>query len=523
MSAAVLVSLGVTLGACDLNTPVFSQIEADQFFQNEEEVLAALAPLYANLRTVYNVNDYHALSQVPTDETIIPTRGTDWGDGGNWLTLHFHEWTPTHPFVNIAWGTANTGIARANGLLSSLEGAMIPNAEATIAEVRVLRAFYYYILLDLFGRAPIIGDAEGEFVVDPNDLPPAEDRLTIFNFVETELLEARDALPDQSDVVGRVGKDVVDAMLASLYLNAEVWTGSVGAGGLQRGTPRWADAYERANNVIASGRYSLDPNWQANFTPDNEGNPEHIFVVQHLAVQGLGTNYPNRRLHYNSTEVGAWNGFSTIAETYNTFSEDDPRRDIMLIGQQVNLITGEEICERPGCEAGGPPLIFTTTFEKRTDRSQIDINDATESAGVRINKFPPDPAEVNGNHSNDFPIFRLAEMYLIRAEAGLKGNVPGSDPLGDVNTIRRRVGAPELASVDEAAILDERLFEFATEGKRRQDLIRASETLQKFQGGGNLFSRQWEFKENTDPFRVVFPIPQDQINANPALTQNAGY
>ena len=519
---ALLVVPALLLGACtDLSVDPYSQIPADEFFQTEEEVLAALAPLYANLRGLVSQDNWHGLSQVSTDETIVPTRGTDWGDGGNWLRLHRQSWDAGHPFINTAWVTASTGIARANGLLSNLQEADVPNKDAIQAEVRALRAFYYYILLDLFGRAPLIGDEEGEFLPDPNDPPAAASRAELFAFVEEELLAVRSQLEPQPAQNGRLGRDGVDAILANLYLNAPVFAGEVTAAGLQRGPTRYEEAFEYADGLIESGRYQLVDDWASIFAPNNDGNAEHIFAVQHRAEQGLGVSFPNRSLHYNSTNVGAWNGFSTLAETYSEFDDDDPRREeTFLIGPQNNLITGEPIFER-GTDP--PRLVFTPEFTSATNSAVENIEDAAEGAGIRINKFPPDPNEVSGNHGNDYPFFRLGEMYLIRAEAALNMGDAGQ-ALADVNALRERVDAPELTSVDAKAVLQERLYELFYEARRRQDLVRADPSISLGVGGtGNLFTRQWGFKNASEPYRVVFPIPQQQRDANPNLSQNAGY
>lgn len=511
------------LGGCnDLSVDPYSQIPADQFFRTEEEVLAALAPVYANLRNLETNNGYHGISQVMSDETIVPTRGTDWGDGGAWLQLHRQTWGSSHPFINDTWNVANTGIARANGVLANLETADVPGKEAVTAETRALRAYYYYVLLDLFGRAPIVGDEPGEFLPDANDPPPAATRAELFAFVESEFVAARAGLPPTQGQRGRMGQDTIDAILANMYLNAQVFSGEVTASGLQRGTARWQDAFAKADALIRSGRYTLVSDWASIFSPSNDNNQEHIFTIQHQAVAGLGVSFINRSLHYNSTNVGAWNGFSAIAETYNSFNPTDPRRRGFAVGPQVNLVTGAPINDRQNNR-----LNFTLTFDKRTNPAVQDVEDAIDYAGARFVKFPADPAEVGGNHGNDYPLFRLGEMYLIRAEAAFElGNT--AQALADINAIRARVGVAPRATITRETILLERLYEMNFEMRRRQDLIRANESTPSTdpstpRGSGNLFTRPWGFKTASEPFRVVLPIPQNQINANPNLTQNAGY
>ncbi len=527
---AALLAPALGLAACtDLSVDPFSSVTPENFYQTDTEVIAALSPVYSQLRAT--LWEYHNMSQVSSDETIVPTRGGDWFDGGDWLALHQHTWSPQHPNVNGAWNVSYAGIARANSLLSDLQTIDVPNKEGLIAEIRALRAFYYYTLLDFFGNVPIIGDEEGEFRVDPDNLPPTETRQTVYAFVTSELEAVRSDLP----VVGagnggRMSQGAVDAMLANTYLNAEVFNGSVTTAGVQRGTPEYQKAIDAATRVI-NGPYSLNQGidaWFNQFTPNNQANPEHIFVVQHLAEDGYGMSFPMRTFHYNSFAGGGWNGFATIAETYGTFSDDDPRRGIFAIGRAINYNTGQPICQRPGnynpdtgeCE-GGPPLVFTLDFPNGVTPAG---GGAGEGDGVRFNKFTVDDDQVNGNHGNDYPYFRLAEMYLIRAEANLRLGNQGA-ALADVNALRARLtgdtdddgddDAPaQLTSVSLDDILSERLFELTQEAKRRQDLIRF----------GVFTSRDWSFKSGSQPYRVLFPIPQTQIDASDGLLQqNPGY
>jgi hypothetical protein len=217
---------------------------------------------------------------------------------------------------------------------------------------------------------------------------------------------------------------------------------------------------------------------------------------------------PMRTLHYNSLSTGGggpWNGFATLAETYNAFDPADKRDVMWLVGQQYSFNTGQPITDRTG-----NPLIFTPEIKN--------IEQATEGEGVRFNKFPPLPDAPAGDaHPNDFPFFRLAEMYLIKAEAlNEQGNSAAA--LAQVNLVRARAFSPPkpLAGLSgaglRAAILNERLFEFAAEAKRRQDLIRHGR-----------FTEARRFKALREAYRVLFPIPATQIQSNSKLTQNAGY
>jgi hypothetical protein len=491
--------------ACtDLGEDPLSAITPERFYRNEGEVLAGLAAVYASLRG--GVWSYYNVSEVSSDEFIVPTRGSDWYDNGSWLELHRQTWAPASAAgldnINGAWVDAFTGIARANVLLAALENVTVPDQETIVGEIRTLRAFYYYTLMDLFGGVPIVTNTD----IIPR---PQNTRAEVFDFIETELLAAREVLPDvwPTTMHGRMTQGAVDAILANMYLNAEVFTGTVTAAGLQRGDARWQDAIDAADRLLDSPNYSLLTDWRSNFTADNDFSPEAILPVRYMAQDGIGFEMIYRGLHYNQTEPDAWNGFSTIAETYNAFDVDDQRMDIFLVGQQVDVNTGEEITDRAGA-----PLFYTPEIANETQ--------AKENEGVRVYKWPNDPNHSGQWHGNDYAYFRLAEMYLIRAEAMNELGGSLTEAVDLVNTLRARVFEPDepLVAADftqatfRDRILQERLFELTAESKRRQDLIRHDKYL-----------LPWSFKEQREPYRILFPIPQVQMDANPMLAQNPGY
>ena len=230
-----------------------------------DEPPTSLASVYAQLRGI--LWEYHNLSQVSSDESIVPTRGADWYDGGRWIRLHQHTWDPSSIDINGAWTVAYEGIGRANTFLAALDAlpdGTLPDAATRAAEARVLRAFYYFLLLDLYGGVPLVTEPE----VDPSNPPARSSRAETFDFVEQELQAARADLPaawDQPDDYGRVTQAVADALLARLYLNAEVFTGEVSVGGLQLGTPRWQDAIDACDRILASGVHALETDWFASF------------------------------------------------------------------------------------------------------------------------------------------------------------------------------------------------------------------------------------------------------------------
>ena len=502
--AALVASPALLFGACDgLDVDPFSQVEVQNFYRTPSEVQAAVAPVYGQLRgPLFN---YYNLSQVSTDENIVPTRGSDWGDGGRWLAIHRHGWDSNLSDLNGAWNDAFTGVARANKVLFDIQDLDIQDKELITAELKAMRAYFYYQILDLFGRAPLLGD--DLLQVDPNNPPAAASRAEVFEFIETDLLAARPLLAQTQDQAGgRMSQDIVDAILANMYINCEVFKGTLTAGGIQRGPACWQEAYDTANGLITSGRYQLASDYLSIFSVDNEDNPEHIFRVEHLAENGLGLTLPMRMTHYNQFSPSPWNGFATLAETYSQYDEDDPRREIYLTGQATNFETGEDVQDR-----NGQPLIFTADFPGG-------VSNTTEGGGYRLLKYEVDVNHVNGNHGNDFALFRLGEMYLIRAEAAFRLGQNGQ-ALADLNALRTERGYSEtLSSVSAEVILRERLYELAGEAKRRQDLVRIDDA-----GAVNPFIAAYFEKEQSEPFRTFYPIPQSQLDANPNLTQTPGY
>jgi hypothetical protein len=475
-------------------------------FKNEPEVLAGVASVYAQLRSM--MDDRFNLSEVSSDEVIVPTRGQDWYDNGRWLEIYKQTWTPNSGAalgdMNGAWNNLFSGVARANLMIDVITQAGGPTAEVTLAELRTLRAWYYYNLMDMFGGVPLVTSTKVEATARVS-------RDSVFRFIESELKAAASLLPASrpGSEAGRVTSGAANAILASLYLNAQVYTGDVTTTGLTKGAPRWQDAINAADAVINSGQYTLEPNWKKNFAPDNHDSKENIFYIANTDAQpGLGMNFPHRTLHYNQlvTDGGPWNGFATIAATYNAFDPADARRSMFLVGQQYSFDTNLPVKDR-----AGNPLVFTTTIGNETQ--------AAENEGARFNKFPPKPGVPNANSEpNNFPFFRLAEMYLIKAEA-LNELGQTAAAIDQVNIIRQRqftppqplsTGLSQAAARD--AIFNERLFELAAEGKRRSDMIRAG-----------TFVNARQFKTATEPYKMLFPIPQTQISSNPLLTQNPGY
>jgi len=535
LGAGVLLGLLVLpgQGCTNLDETPLSVISTGSFFSNEAEVKAGLAGVYAQLRSTAPEGAIYDANEVTTDEIVVPIRGQDWNDNGQWIDLHNQTWSPTSiataNFFNGAWNSAYTGVARATLFISALQNVTVPNKATYIAEGRALRAFYYYILMDQFGGVPIDTTTE----IDP---AARNTRRETFDFIERELIAARDGgLPDTWDAAnnGRFTKGAADAILANMYINAGVFTKDGAAGGIlanayntclgvlvAAGQDACAAAIAASDRILNSGNYQLADSFPKAFRYDNGSSKENIFVVKFIASDGVGIGVTMSSLHYcQYAPLTPWNGFSTLAETYGAFDPTDKRRNAILMGPQKDVLTGALVTVRVSgaCPAYTPAnaLVFTDTIHN--------ITSASESEGGRPYKWPVDPAHVAQNSGNDFAWFRLGEIYLIKAEALNEQAAGSAAALLLLNQLRARapgeaVNTP-LAAIDRPTILRERLFELFGEGKRRQDLIRFGGYTGRTDAASGLVGG----KGARPDYYVLMPIPQTQINANPLLAQNPGF
>ncbi|MCB0614010.1 MAG: RagB/SusD family nutrient uptake outer membrane protein [Phaeodactylibacter sp.] len=480
-----------------------------------------LYSIYGEFRNAGTANHggYYSLQEITSDEMVVGAKGEDWFDGGVLIQLHQHTYTPTHPYVSNAFVQTYNAISTVNDRLG--DGVLEPEETA---QARALRAYFYWRMLDLYGRVKI--------VTESNPDPPQASREEVFTFVESELLAAL-GIPEVSASMDLSGSLLADGgsayvmnrygalgLLARLYLNAEVYTG----------TPRWEKAEIAASYIIDSGVYQLcgegckvknlgkrpavdsDPEEQegyaAVFAPNNEGNPEHIFSVLYDEATGTGMNFSQMNLHYASQlswhlDQQPWNGYATLEEFYNSYEEEDARK-------QANFLVG------PQFDFSGSAIL---DYASDDDNIQLDytprINElapnSLREAGARPAKFS---FKLFGraDMDNDFPIVRLGEIYLTRAEAKARQSGNWSDAEPDVNVIRARAGvAAYNGNLTETEFLAERGREMFQETARRTDLIRFGR-----------YNEAWWEKPVSEPFRNVFPIPQ-LLWLGPDWTQNPGY
>ena len=247
---------------------LYDKVTGDKFGGTDLELSAAVGAAYSNLNGVGGNGNLFALNGVTTDEIVVPTRGPDWGDGGHWVRLKRHQWKADDPMPTGGWGFCYSGVSTCNRLIATLEGIKSPSAAKYIAELKVLRAMYYYWLLDWYGNVPLSIDFKN---VDP---PKNATQAQVYAFIESELttngaLLAKPASVPDVATYGRVNYYTAQAILAKLYLNAKTYTG----------TEQNAKALAAANIIINAGVYKLAPTYAENFIQNNQGAKETIWAV----------------------------------------------------------------------------------------------------------------------------------------------------------------------------------------------------------------------------------------------------
>lgn len=454
---------------------------------------------------------------ITTDEAIAPTRGPDWYDNGLWQALHAHTWNGDHEFVAGGFtGLLSTQFAASNVLQFN------PSAQEA-AEARFIRALSMYWVLDGYDQVPYRENLT-DYKIPPKTLKGTE----AADFIISELNAIIATLPDTGPAY-TANKNAAKALLMKVYLNKGVYA--------NRATPTFAAAdmnkvISLADEIINSNKYSLNSNFFDIFAPDNDvKSTESIYSFLNSASANRGGNMRGFAFmvsHYNMNPSG-WNGFSTLSDFYDKFQPADKRiggyyaypaglpnpaqktNVGFLIGQQYNLTTGAALNARNPATA---PLSFT----REVKINEPDPN-TLELTGIRVIKYPFDYASPGDQKNNDYVMFRLADVLLMKAEAILRGGAGtaagsyGSTPLDIVNALRTVRGATSLATLDLSVLLDERGREMYWECWRRNDLIRFGKFLQAWQ----------EKAADVGTKNLLFPIPSNQLAVNPNLVQNPGY
>lgn len=560
--------IGITLSlyafcftACNIDAEFHSQADPGTFYTSQEAVWQRFNRPFVHWRW-YKVNESRfMLQEFGTDEACLPTRGSDWYNGGVYQLFHHHEFSINSIAINNGWYGFSMGVALAYDALDDIDKYVDFDAlkfpagtkESMLAQQLALIADLYKDGLDFFGGVPIYRRGETEPKGRSTD-------VETFEFIDSLLTVAAPNLPKKTVLGekenGNLTQATAMALKAQLYFNAESYIRK----------PMYEEAAQICRDIIDGkyGTYELDEDWRNTFGFDNGTSKEMIWAIPSTTTGGNSDGgFFMRTQHYNAPIMlggidasDRHNGFCLVpslkpnGEKYDyklggpfgRFEDTDIRkqqyvylggkeyRGMFMMGKQVNPLTGAECLG--GREYTGEviTLVDQITYNKRLGTPEYPtVNDlpstigtGEENSGIRWMKVSPAPtyAERALLWQPSIPVIRLTEMYYILAECEMRaGNTAKAAEL--INTVRKRHfenGAdpnPVTATnLDKYRMLSEWQIEFLVESRRRTDLIRWNAYVTE---------DWWDHKATNNPNLRRFPISQTQMAANGLLEQNPGY
>lgn len=549
-------TLLATNSCTDLKEEVLDETSATGLSE-KQAADGIIAPVYALLPNIFQHTTYFALQEISTDEAILPYRGgTDWGDNGIYISMHQHNYFTTDPNLRNTWNLLLTAISRSVTAINELPSNNDPSAKTYLAEARGMRAFYNMMVFDLFGVVFVKEDLNAI-----STILRGEEAL---NYIISEFNAAEPNL-ETNVGPGRLTKNGVYGLLARLHLNAAVYRDRY-ATSFNFQASDMDKVIEYCDKIIASGQHQLSSDYFSIFNDDNNSNKEIVFAVDQRAE----LNGHNRMAYFSLSgdmfplpafpNANGTDGPAITPDFYQSwvaaYGAQDPSVDPrfykqnlsiysnpgdscvdaaafninrgILRGQQYGLIRKNGAFEK--CPDGKMKVgkLFNVTRSKPdlpvnfTEQVDFTVAGSNYSTGYRVEKYQFSKKSASGRNFGDADIIivRLADVYLMRAEAKLRKSNDAASALADVNTVRAsRISStppPALTSMSLDLLFRERGFEFYWEMLRRSDMVRFG----KYEG-------IWTEKTNTDPLKRIFPIPQTAIdgasNIPGYLVQNKGY
>ncbi|MBO9618269.1 MAG: RagB/SusD family nutrient uptake outer membrane protein [Niabella sp.] len=524
------------------------------FPQTDDQFQSVIGTVYTNLRGHYSLTYWFA-QELSSDEAILPAFGGNWYDGNKYQELHRHSWTKDNAWINSAWSDVASIIGLCNQTQYIFRKAPEGDSKNTaLAEIRTLRAYAYWEMLDMFGNVPL------DTLYPSPGIQAAASRKDVFNFVEAELKASLPYLKTAtgSATYGKVTKWMAYALLAKLYLNAQVYSG----------TSRWDDCIAACDAIISSTAttgFAIEPrsSYLQMFYPNNgPAMKEFIFAIPYDPATSNGYLFYSRydlnrnlgiKYKYSGSTPGNYN-FNQIIMNQTSGNglvnakPSGPRATLssFLNGyflKDANDIRNQQWLYGNQYWSDGSPLMVSTTkkgydqfyagsdgnaaityqlyldsiITLRQNPAQFDCgnDEIAWNMGARNIKFYPDAGSASRNQNNDAPVFRYSDILLMKAEAILRGGAAtqGQTALSLVNTVRsNRTTSAAWTSVSLDDLYAERCREFTWECWHRNDMIRFG----KYEGS-------YGFKTNADAYRQLFPIPTIALLSNSKLNQNPGY
>jgi starch-binding outer membrane protein, SusD/RagB family len=568
----------VMAGCTNLDEQVLDEVLGD----DASDPAGALAAAYDRLGdgTFTSIGGMFAMNEMASDIALLPTRGSDWGDGGKWRAMHEFTWAPDNAVLNDNWDRLTNGITRSLTAVYTINNSDAEQKTLLLAEAKGLLAFYMYHTIDVFGQTPYR---------DPLNLTAPVTFIPAGEAIDQLILDVEAILPDLANVNeqgthnGRFTKQAAYSLLASMYLNRAVYkdryasTFNFNETAVSGNGTDMDRVIYYTSQVIDSGLFSLESNYFKNFDIDNSGAPELVWAITqkidnvHNGSNDLAYNPMERNQKCSPANRGT-NASCITPEFYAMWegNHNDPRFHrhyqyadgtwFMNDGTDVSvpatsLVSGTQLPWfhfNRGLQEGqqyGPKLLSSATFEMVGDRikvsslvcekststpmnftPELNFDNPTQAVfaqnqinrGVRCFKFEFDTGSGNGASNVDIPLYRLGGLYTMRAEAYLrKGNAGAA--LADINILRTSrtreslyANAPGTALT--AIDMDILFREIALE--LYWEMWRRPQMV-RF--GKLEAALPGSAKPATQPFRRIFPIPQKVMDVTPGVTQNQGY
>ncbi|GAO45053.1 RagB/SusD family nutrient uptake outer membrane protein [Flavihumibacter petaseus] len=499
----VLGGMVTTVGCTKLDESLNGSIPQNEFKENAD-IPGLLKSCYTAMYGPFqDQTGIWCLQDMTSDDAIGPTRGGDWDDNGVWRVLHTQKWDAENQRIRDNF----SNLLQIVFLTTDIQNYNPPADVA--AQAYMLRAWVTYNVFDLYNKVPFrqVGS-------DLNLPPEILEGQAAIDQIQADIDKA---LPDLGDgPANKSNKWAAKAILMKLYLNRGAF--------LNRKAPTFDAAdmqkvISLADEIINSGKFALESDFYSSFIPKNtETSKEIIFANENTTTEAGNVRFHwHAGTHYNQNPSG-WNGFTTLANFYDKFEDQDQRKGKAYtgftdkVGMRVGFLVGQQYGKDNVAlvDRGGNPLVFTRDITPIVDGN-------VELPGIRVVKYVPDmKSDYSGDKDiaeNDYVFLRYSDVLLMKAEALLRtGNA--EDALDIVNEIRVKRGATALATLDLDKLLDERGRELYWESWRRNDLIRFGKFLDPF--GPTK-------PEKSDDKYLLFPIPNAAKAANPALEQNPGY
>lgn len=521
-----------------LKNTSYNQIVSGDFSPTSSDLPALAGAAYVDWRgLLLQWNTVYRAQEVSGDEMLTPARPNGWVDGGVYRRIHEHKWTTDDDLVINIWTRAYQGITNCNRIIYQVESGSIPVAAkdttSLIAEMKLLRASYYWMLCDIYGNVPIVD----RFDVPAGYLPTQNTRKEVYDFIVNDLVNNIPKVTDEvsTQTYGKFNKWAGLTLLAKMYLNAGVYAG----------TPEWDKCKAVCDTIInfanSSGKFILEANQKNVFVTDNENSKEIIFALPFDSKYvnewnsfdvHMQTLQPENQKTYN-LQSSPWGGVCAVPQFISTFDPEDSRLTDNYISGQQYTATGDSIFGTMGAYVGKP--LAYRNYVAGVDQSE-------EVDGYRLGKFEIAMGATN-RLSNDWPLFRYADVLMMKAECMLRlGDAAGAATL--VTQVRQRafksnpskavVTGTQLtqgssydyglrnhltstteggADIQFGRFLDELAWEFNQEARRRTDMIRF----------GMFTKKSWLSHSPNGDYRALYPIPKTEIDKNPNLKQNSGY